>query len=129
MDNLAQKGAGLKRRRRKAELKALRDLAAARGAMAAAGVPWDPKTKTPFYDGLLSASPQFFAAAPGGAQPPVPEPGEPLTFEQACARRSWDPGRVEAWVNSARSWLVQTFGDDLVDVRLDVDELTPHFIS
>lgn len=126
VQNLAKKIAGLKKRRRTAEIRALRDLAAARGAMAAAGSPWDAKNSQPFFDGILSASPGFFAAAPGAPPPPAPAPGTPLGLEEACARRGWDPERVERWVDCAREWLVQTFGDDLLDVRLDLDEQTPH---
>jgi hypothetical protein len=124
-DNLGAKIAGLKKRRRKAELKALMALAGARGPMAAAGEPWDHKNEKPFFDGILSASPTYFAAAQPAVADAI-EPGRTLTFEDACRRRGWDAEKIEIWVETARKWLVETFGDDLVDVRLDLDEQTPH---
>jgi hypothetical protein len=93
--------------------------------MAAAGEPWDAKNEKPFFDGILSASPSFFAG-PAPADADASEPDQMMSLEVACRRRGWDRDRVELWVETARAWLVETFGDDLVDVRLDLDEQTPH---
>ena len=57
---------------------------------------------------VLSASPEYF-------RPWAPErSGE------------WDPERMRAWVGAAWGWLQREMPGELVDVRLHLDEATPH---
>jgi hypothetical protein len=122
--HLRAKIAGLKKRRRKSEMKALRQLAAAQGPRAAAGDPWDHKNTKPFFDGILSASAEHFAS--GCDADPTAGGEPPLSFEDACRRRGWNPVKVEQWIDVARAFLGAEFGDDLIALRVDLDERTPH---
>jgi hypothetical protein len=58
---------------------------------------------------FLSASPEFFwvSDSKGGY-------GE------------WNWNKVVSWYQPAYSWLLETFGDNIVDCRLHLDEATPH---
>jgi hypothetical protein len=136
LQHIQQKIAGLKKRRRTKELRALNALAQARGPRAAAGDPWDHKNTEPFFDGLLSASASFFAAGDASRSDGDTDPdadadaatvaNKPLTFEDSCRRRGWNPETVESWIASAEAFLRQTFADDLLAMRVDLDETTPH---
>lgn len=59
-------------------------------------------------EGILSASPEYFR--PGKAQ----EYG------------SYDPERLEDWVEASKTWLTQKYGDRVVSAVLHLDEATPH---
>ena len=57
---------------------------------------------------MLSASPEYF------------RPGAPEKSGE------WDKDRMRAWLGAAWSWLQQEMPGELVDVRLHLDEATPH---
>ena len=58
---------------------------------------------------ILSASPDYF------------RPDDPSAWGK------YDQGRLDAWVDSQRKWLVDQFGqDNVVDLALHLDEATPH---
>lgn len=57
---------------------------------------------------FLGASPEYF-------RPDKPE-----------AAGTWDRQRMRDWALTSRRWLVEQYGDRLVDCRLHLDEATPH---
>ena len=58
---------------------------------------------------ILSASPEYF------------RPGQPEAWGK------YDQARLDAWVESQKKWLADTFGpENIVDLALHLDEATPH---
>ena len=70
--------------------------------------PPDKRAVTPFFTGVLGASPSYF------------RPDDPT------AEGTWDEARLEVWKTAAIKHLHEEFGDDLVHVELHLDETTPH---
>lgn len=62
---------------------------------------------SPFCTIILGASPEYF-------RPNAEAPGDE------------DPERLEAWKDLTKTWIVETFGDDLVSAIYNGDETTPH---
>lgn len=62
---------------------------------------------SPFCTIILGASPEYF-------RPNDEAPGDE------------DPERLAAWKNLTKTWIVETFGEDLVSAIYNGDETTPH---
>lgn len=108
-ENAARKVASLRKSRKTTARKELEAAIAEAGdsthAMAKViGWPWDPKNTKPFTEGVLSLSHDWFTDEAGGIE----------------------PERVERFKAFATGYLTEEFGPDLLYVRLDADEKTPH---
>lgn len=68
------------------------------------GLPWDDKNVKPWTQGVLSASPAFFLDGQGRE----------------------DPQKVEAFLAFSEAYLRKEFGHELLYLRADLDEETPH---
>ena len=68
------------------------------------GLPWDEKNHKPWTSGFMSASPGFFRDAQGNT----------------------DPDKVEEFLSFAEAYLRHEFGRELIYLRADLDEETPH---
>lgn len=69
--------------------------------------PWTSKTKAPFREVFLTASPEFF-------REPGQGPGE------------WDTEKAEMFIARAHSFLKERFGCSLIALSVHLDEETPH---
>ena len=109
LENAERKIASLNKRRRTTERKALQAALEKAGdnphrLADVIGWPWDEKNTRPFTEGVLSISHQWFLDETGIVA----------------------DAQVDQFRTFALDYVRETFGDDLLYMRLDLDEKTPH---
>ncbi len=101
VENFAKELEGLKKRRRKAEL--------AKRVVEGSQDPWRGTRHGPLREVIITAHQDWFAA-----------------FDQSNMDDLFGESREDRFENAAVAWLKDSFGDDVIHARADLDETTYH---